>query len=99
MNQGLKRILLPAALLCSLTAIGCKSLSRAAIQASQSEFLSHFSLQKTITNTATPGLDCSKFGPGGGIGSSSGGIGSNRVSHTHSYSFSVGCEISESAQF
>ena len=93
----MKIFLLVLLLLLNLVGIGCKSLTRATIQASQSAFLTQFSLQKTFAITATPGLDCSKFGVGGGIGSSAGGLGSGGV--THSQSFTVSCEISGSEPF
>jgi len=76
----MKRSLLLFVLLLNLVGVGCKSLTRAAIQSSQSAFLSQFSLQKTLANVNAPGLDCSKFGSGGGIGGSS--AGSDRISQS-----------------
>src|SRR2546423_3223558 len=91
----MRSILLLLVLLLNLLGIGCKSLSRAAIQASQSAFLAQFSLPNTLVNLNAPGLDCSKFGEGGGIGASAGGIGSGRVSHSQSHSTFCGVERPE----
>src|SRR5829696_7365036 len=93
----MKRILLLLVLLLNLAGIGCKSLTHAGIQASQSAFLAQFSLQKTLANVNATGLDCSKFGSGGGIGGSSGGVGSGRVSHSQSHT--IFCGIEQPAQF
>ena len=92
----MKRCLLLLVLLLNLA--GCKSLARSAIQASQSAFLSQFSLPKTLAKVNAPGLDCSKFGEGGGIGGSTGGIGSGHVSHSQSYSAFCGIERPEQFQ-
>src|SRR5262245_55673747 len=92
----MRRVLLLLVFLPGLFGIGCKSLTNAAIQASQTKFLSQFSLSTTISNLHTPGLDCTKIGPGGGIGSRSGGIG-GQVSH--SQSVSITCEIASSEPF
>ena len=91
----MKRCLLLLVLLLNL--VGCKSLSQAAMQASQSAFLSQFSLSKTLARVNAPGLDCSRFGEGGGIGGSAGGIPSGHDSH--SQSDSTVCSIERPEQF
>jgi hypothetical protein len=91
----IRSILLLLVFLLTSLGTGCKSLSRAAIQASQSAFLAQFSLPKTRANVKAPGLDCSKFGEGGGIGGSAGGVGSGRVSHSQSHSTFCGIERPE----
>ena len=93
----MRSMLLLLVLLLNSLGTGCKSLSRAAIQASQSAFLAQFSLPKTLANVKAPGLDCSKFGEGGGLGGSAGGIGSGRVSHSQSHS--TFCGIVRPEQF
>ena len=92
----MKRILLLLMLLLNLVGINCKPLTRAAIKASQSAFLAQFSLQKTVANVNTPGLDCSKFGEGGRMGGSAGGVGSDSISHNQSYT--IFCEIERSGE-
>jgi hypothetical protein len=78
--------------------IGCQSLTRAAIERSQTRFLSQFSLQTTIENVSgAAGLDCARFGAGGGIGATSGSIGTSRVSNSQ-YS-SAAREMEESQPF
>ena len=94
----MRSILLLLILILNSLGIGCKSLSRAAIQASQSAFLAQFSLPKTLANVHAPGLDCSKFGEGGGMGASAGGIGSGRASHSQSHSTFCGIERPEQFQ-
>ena len=93
----MKKTLILLVILLNLAAIGCKSLTSTAIKASQSAFLTQFSLHKTVANINAPGLDCSKFGEGGGIGGSAGGVGSDSVSHNQSYT--IFCEIEGSGQF
>jgi hypothetical protein len=94
----MRSILLLLVLILNLLGIGCKSLTRSAIQASQSAFLAQFSLPKTLVTINAPGLDCSKFGEGGGIGASAGGKGSGGVSHSQSHSTFCGIERPEGFQ-
>jgi hypothetical protein len=92
-----KDVLMLLVLLASIIGTGCKSLTRASFQATQSSFLSHFSLQKTAWAVTTTGLNCSGPASGGGIGSSAGGIGSEGV--THSRTDMISCEVDGSLRF
>ena len=93
----MKDVLMLLVLLASIIGTGCKSLTRASFQATQSSFLSHFSLQKTAGAVTTTGLNCSGPASGGGIGGSAGGIGSEGV--THSRTDMISCEVDGSLRF
>jgi hypothetical protein len=59
----MKRILLLLVLLLNLVGIGCKSPAPEDIQSFPSEFLTQFSLRKTVDNVSPPGLNCSELMP------------------------------------
>src|SRR5690242_14109562 len=78
-------------LLAGIIGAGCKSLTRASFQATQSTFLSHFSLQKTAGAVTAKGLNCSGPASSGGTGGGAGSIGSEGV--THSRDDMISCEV------
>ena len=93
----MKRILPLLVLLLYLAGTGCNSLTSKAIEPSQSGFLAQFSLQKTVANVSTPGLDCSKLQPPELPSMPSPSPNSDRLSNSQLYV--AFCEIERIEQF